>query len=178
MDKVNWYRQGMSVLHFAPERIFRRLFSAFEDIDYWAVDLDPNRYAKIRRTVDITDIPFDDNSFDLIMCMHVLEHVPDDRKALRELHRVLKPKTGIAFLNVPISKQALENPEYNTPELRLKYYGHKDHVRRYSYDSYLQRLIEAGFTDIQVFSSEGTKEEIIKRYGLRKDGKTFLCRKE
>lgn len=178
MDKVNWYHKGMRVLHFAPEQVFHKLFSSFADIDYWSVDLNPNSYkGKIRKAVDITNISFDDNSFDLIMCMHVLEHIPDDRKAMSELYRVLKPN-GIAFLNVPLFQKFLENPEYNTPELRAKYYGQFDHVRAYNFDVYSQRLIDSGFVDIKVFTAEGTNEEILERYGLRKHGKTFLCRKE
>ncbi|MBR4642193.1 MAG: class I SAM-dependent methyltransferase [Selenomonadaceae bacterium] len=85
MQKLNWHKQGMRVLHFAPEPIFYQLFSSFKDTDYWPVDLNPEMPG-IRKVVDITDIPFEDNSFDLIMCTHVLEHIPDDRKAMRELY--------------------------------------------------------------------------------------------
>lgn len=176
MQKLNWHKQGMRVLHFAPEPIFYQLFSSFKDIDYWPVDLNPEMPG-IRKVVDITDIPFEDNSFDLIICNHVLEHIPDDGKAGRELYRVLKIG-GIAFLNVPMFDipQTFENPEINTPELRLKYYGQADHVRAYGLD-YPQRLGAAGFS-VQLFTMENTGEKTLRRYGLDKNEKIFLCRKE
>lgn len=177
LQQLDWHRKGMRVLHFAPERIFWQLFSSLKDIDYWPVDLNPNVIG-VRKAVDITEIPFDDDSFDLIMCTHVLEHIPDDRKAISELYRVLKPKTGIAFLNVPIFNipATFENPEYNTPELRLKYFGQADHVRAYGFD-YPQRLQNAGF-NVQLFTMDGVDEKVLRRHGIPKDEKIFLCRKE
>lgn len=174
-QQLNWHRKGMHVLHFAPEMFFHKAFTSFENIDYWPVDLNPDAYG-IRKIVDITDITFEDNSFDLIMCTHVLEHIPDDRKAMRELYRVLKPG-GIAFLNVPMSNEpaTLENPEYNTPELRLKYYWQEDHVRLYGLD-YPQRLSDAGFT-VQLFTMEDMDDKTLKRYGLDRNEKIFLCSK-
>lgn len=179
MQQLNWHRKGMRVLHFAPEPIFYQLFSSFKDIDYWPVDLDPKRYGgMVKKAVDITNITFDDNSFDLIMCTHVLEHIPDEKKALSELHRVLKPKTGIAFLNVPIFNmpKTFEDPAINTPELRLKYYGQADHVRAYGLD-YPKRLAKAGFS-VQMCDIKEMDEKLLKRYGLNRDEKIFLCRKE
>ncbi|MBE8953848.1 MAG: methyltransferase domain-containing protein [Quinella sp. 1Q7] len=179
MQKLDWHRNGMRVLHFAPEPCFYQLFASLKDIDYWSVDLDTKRYkGRVRKKVDITDITFDDDSFDLIMCTHVLEHIPDDRKAMRELYRVLKPKTGIALLNVPLYNipATFENPEYNTPELRLKYFGQADHVRKYGLD-YPQRLQEAGFT-VYPFTPENIDEDTSQLYGIRRNGKYFWCRKE
>lgn len=177
MQKLNWHRAGIRVLHFAPEKIFYQLFKAFGDIDYWTVDLYPEKYGDmVRKAVDITNITFEDDSFDLIMCTHVLEHIPDDNKALNEIHRVLKPKTGIALLNVPISKipVTLEKSEYNTPELRLKYYGHSTHMRKYGLD-YPQRLRNAGF-NVQLFEDINDKDLI--RYGIDKNEKIFWCWKD
>ena len=178
MQQLNWYRKGMRILHFAPEQNFWHIFTSLKDIDYWPVDLDPARYGgRVRKQVDITEIPFDDDNFDLIMCTHVLEHIPDDAKAMRELHRVLKPKTGIALLNVPMFNipATFENPEYNTPELRLKYFGQADHVRKYGLD-YPQRLANAGF-NVQMFTMDGIDEKFLKRHGLSRNEKIFLCRK-
>ena len=176
MQQLNWHKENMRVLHFAPEPIFYQLFTSFKDIDYWPVDLNPNMFG-VRKAVDITNITFDDNSFDLIICNHVLEHIPDDRKSMRELYRVLK-KGGLAFLNVPLFNipTTLEKPEINTPELRLKYYGQADHVRAYGFD-YPQRLGAAGF-NVQLFTMEDTDEKTLRRYGLDKNEKIFLCRKE
>ena len=180
MQQLDWHKPGMRVLHFAPETIFYNLFSSFKDIDYWTVDLNPEIYAgRVRKAVDITNITFDDNSFDLIMCTHVLEHIPDDRKAMSELYRVLKVG-GLALINVPVFNRAqtLENSEYNTPELRSKYYGQFDHVRAYGLD-FPQRLREAGFT-VKEFAVKdmGISETDFKRYGVSKYEKMFLSKKE
>ncbi len=173
MQRLNWHKANMRVLHFAPEGIFKRLFESFKDIDYWPVDLN---LGNLRKAVDITNITFPNESFDLIMCTHVLEHVLDDRKAMSECYRVLKTG-GIALLNVPIFyiPTTFENPEYNTPELRLKYYGQADHVRAYGLD-YPQRLIESGF-NVELVTLKDFNEKLLTRYGVNKNEKIFLCRK-
>ena len=175
MQKLDWHKQGMSVLHFAPEPVFHKLFSSFADIDYWPVDLNP-KMRGVRKAVDITNITFDDETFDLIMCTHVLEHIPDDRKAMSELYRVLK-KGGIALLNVPIFNRphTFENPEYNTPELRLKYFGQDDHVRIYGLD-YPQRLADANFK-VHSFVDK-LDEKTCKHYGISNSEKMYWCTKE
>ncbi len=177
MQNMDWHRKGMRVLHFAPEQGFYQLFSSFKDIEYWPVDLNLNAFG-VKKSVDITNITFDDDSFDLIMCTHVLEHIPDDRKAMRELYRVLKPKTGIAFLNVPMFNLPVtfEDPAINTPELRLKYYGQEDHVRLYGLD-FSQRLAKAGFS-VQMCDIEDMDDKLVRRHGLKRTEKIFLCRKE
>ena len=105
-------------------------------MEYVSADLDsPLAMAN----VDITDLPFDDESFDLILCSHVLEHVHDDRLAMRELRRVLKPD-GWALLLVPISADVtFEDPSIVRPSDRLRLFGQADHVRRYGPD-YVDRL--------------------------------------
>lgn len=175
MQKLDWHKENMRVLHFAPERIFYRLFSSFKDIEYWPVDLNPKMFG-VKKAVDITNITFDDNFFDLIMCTHVLEHIPDDKKAMSELYRVLKPG-GIALLNVPMrnTPATLENPEYNTPELRLKYYGQADHVRYYGLD-FPDRLSSVGFR-VQRFVFEDMGDKTLNKYGLKKTEKIFWCEK-
>jgi SAM-dependent methyltransferase len=95
--------------------------------------------------MDITNIDYPDQSFDVIYCSHVLEHVQDDRKAMREFYRVLKT-TGWAILLVPITaEKTLEDPSLVGPEERLRVFGQADHVRRYGPD-YVDRLREAGFS--------------------------------
>lgn len=168
-------KQGGRMLHFAPEAVLYKIFSAQENIDYWPVDINPNMPG-IRKVVDITDIPFEDNSMDIIICNHVLEHIPDEKRALSELRRVLAP-AGFAFLNVPIIKaKTLENPDYNTPELRFRYYGQDDHVRAYGKD-YPERLRSAGFkVEIVEIRNIVSPEEIVK-YGLSESETIYLCRK-
>ena len=175
MQKLDWHKENMRVLHFAPERVFYNVFSSFKDIDYWPVDLNPKMFG-VKKAVDITDITFDDNFFDLIMCTHVLEHIPDDKKAMSELYRVLKPG-GLALLNVPMrnTPATLENPEYNTPELRFKYFGQADHVRFYGLD-YVDRLSSVGF-HVHQFMLEDMDEKTLNKYGLKKHEKIFWCEK-
>lgn len=138
------------VLHVAPERcLLKKLEERLED-GYLTADLeDPNAMVKM----DIMHIDYAEESFDVILCSHVLEHVPDDRKALREFHRVLK-QDGWAILLVPITAKAtFEDPSIVDPQERLRLFGQEDHVRRYGLD-YLDRLREAGF-HLQVLGIEG-----------------------
>jgi SAM-dependent methyltransferase len=129
------------VLHVAPERQIRNIFQSLPHIDYLSVDLDKR---SAMQQMDITDIPLMENSFDVIYCSHVLEHIPDDRKAMSELHRVLSPR-GWAILQVPLrGEKTQEDPNATTPEDRLRLYGQEDHVRIYGRD-YKDRLEEAGF---------------------------------
>ncbi len=90
--------KSLKVLHFAPEKILTQLFRSYTSIDYLSADLNP---AKAMVKQDITGTTFNDNAFDIIFCAHVLEHIPDDGKAMRELRRILKPD-GFAILQVPI----------------------------------------------------------------------------
>lgn len=177
-EYLDWHKKGMKILDFVSEPVFYKLFSSLKDVDYWPVDMIQKKFrTEVRATIDITNIPFDSDSFDLIMCNYIMEFLPDDKKAMSEIHRVLKPKTGLAFLNVPIRgvPRTVENPEYNTPELRFKYYGNKDHMRHYALD-YPERLAKAGF-NVQSFAVKDMEDKIIKRYSLNKRDTTFLCRK-
>ncbi|PSB01605.1 SAM-dependent methyltransferase [Merismopedia glauca CCAP 1448/3] len=133
----------LKILHFAPEFVFRERFSIMPNLEYITADLnDPA--VDIR--IDITNIPYPDNTFNVILCSHVLEHVPDDRQAMSELWRVLKPG-GWAFLQVPIDSsltETFEDPTITLPSDRLCHYGQEDHVRMYGLD-YPDRLEAAGF---------------------------------
>ena len=177
LNSLRVERRGMKILHFAPEPIFHKRFSSIPDVDYYPVDLNPKAFG-IRQVVDITDIPFDDDIFDLIMATHVLEHIPDDRKAMSELYRVLKPNKGIALLTVPIfnTPNTFENPEYNTPELRLKYYGQADHVRKYGLD-YPDRLRTVKFSVEEITLGKFLSDNDLKKFGVSKNEKFHICRK-
>ena len=129
------------MLHFAPERQIMRRLAAFRYIEYCSADL---RSPIARHHMDITELAFPSRYFDAIYCSHVLEHVPNDRKAMAELYRVLKPG-GWAILQVPIQGETtLEDPNVTTPEERTRLYGQEDHVRQYGRD-YRNRLDAAGF---------------------------------
>ncbi len=129
------------MLHVAPEVCLEPKFREYLGNNYLTADLyNPNAMVKM----DITDIQYPDQSFDCIYCSHVLEHVQDDKRAMREFFLVLK-NDGWAILLVPItSEQTIEDPSITDPEERLKVFGQQDHVRRYGLD-YIDRLREAGF---------------------------------
>ena len=142
-----------TVLHVAPEYGILSRLRACKTIHYVGVDLVPDNYrgtAEVARC-DITAIDYGDQSFDLVICSHVLEHIPDDRLAMRELFRVLKP-SGTAILQVPISaslQRTVEDPHLTDPKERERRFGQYDHVRIYGAD-YPARLCEAGFV-VEIF---------------------------
>jgi SAM-dependent methyltransferase len=131
------------VLQIAPDFAFFRRLSQLPLVDYVTGDL--QRSPMISDRIDITAIPFGDASFDLILCSHVLEHVPDDRTAARELRRVLRPD-GIALLQHPLVDRPTtdEDPSVVDSDERLRRWGQADHVRAYGRD-YVDRLAAAGF---------------------------------
>jgi ubiquinone/menaquinone biosynthesis C-methylase UbiE len=151
-------------LHVAPEYCFIKRFKALEKLDYITADLE-SPLADVK--MDIQDMPFEDNTFDVAICNHTLEHVDDDLKAMKEFHRVLKPG-GWAILNSPINENrqtTYEDPSITDPAEREKHFGQRDHVREYGLD-YTDRLARAGFTiDTQEPLNELSDEEI-QRYGL------------
>ena len=136
-------------------------------------------YPKVSLKIDVTDIPANNNSFDVILCNHVLEHVPSDSKAMSELFRVLKPG-GWAILQVPVSlslDKTYENPSVTSEADRIIEFGQKDHVRVYARDDYFRRLKRAGFA-IEVFNfvkDYGEKEA--EKYGLSKKEEVYVCSK-
>src|SRR3546814_10270765 len=123
----------MRVLHFAPEVAVRRFVDQSSFADYTSADLDP---SKAMRQVNIEAMNLDDESFDVIICSHVLEHV-DHRKALREMYRVLSPG-GFAVLMFPIIEawtETYEDPRYQgTPEARIAHYAQDDHIKYFGLD--------------------------------------------
>ncbi len=142
-NKTNLFSDTLKVLHVAPELCLIPLFESHSNIDYLSADL-VSKSAKIK--MDITAINYPDNSFDVVICNHVLEHVDEDRKAMKELYRVLKPG-GWGILQTPISltlEKTIEDSSITEPDERLKAFGQPDHVKLYSLD-YLTRLEESGF---------------------------------
>jgi SAM-dependent methyltransferase len=135
---------GARVLHVAPEPGLARRLRAL-DIDYLSVDLDSPHAMK---RCDITAIPEPDGAFDVVICNHVLEHIPDDRQAMRELRRVLRPG-GLAVLQHPVYDRPDTYEDFSVvdPAERLRVFGQEDHVRIYGWDM-LDRLRAAGFEDI------------------------------
>ena len=176
-ENTSIFKENIKLLHLAPEKIFYDIFRNQENINYLTADLN-DKPPRVMEKMDIQDIQYPDNTFDFIYCSHVLEHVPDDRKALDELYRVLKPNGKAIFL-VPLDRsidKTLEDPSYNTPALRLKHYAQSDHLRLYGPD-FTNRLEDVGFkilTDHIEFSEDMDKEDL-KRYGIDKGITFFYC---
>ena len=170
------------LLHFAPELSFYSIFSNTDFIDYYPCDFSPERYnykgnARVHK-VDITQIPFEENYFDVIICNHVLEHIIDDRLAMRELYRVLKPN-GWAYLQVPIEENretTFEDPTIISPIDRENIFGQNDHVRIYGQD-YKNRLESVGFEVTRDEFINSFSENEIYRYGLMQDEYIYFAKK-
>lgn len=170
-QRPDFFTRPRRLLHVAPEVALERPVRALRNIDYVSVDI--GRAAMIR--ADITDLPFADESFDAIICICVLEHVPDDAKAMRELHRVMKPG-GFGIVQVPIHVDLAETYEdwtITTPEGRRAAFEQDDHVRLYGRD-YRDRLTTAGF-DVTVDDFPRTRPvEMVERYSLNPDEDLYV----
>jgi len=161
------------MLHFAPEAALSHTFRSLTGMTYLSSDLE----ADVADTqVDITQLPFPDSSFDIIYCSHVLEHVPDDRKAMREIRRVLRP-SGWAVLQVPIKgRRTYEDWSITAPEDRQRVFGQSDHVRFYGND-FSERLTQQGFQVMEdSFASKLPLRELVQ-FGITPQERIYLCRK-
>lgn len=157
------------VLHVAPEQGYVGPLRRALGGGYVTADIEP---GKAQLPLDICDNPFRDGYFDVILCSHVLEHVPDDRRAMREFCRVLSPK-GWALLQVPMYQHPTEEDlNEKDPEERLRRFGHREHVRRYGPD-FADRLRESGFT-VELLQTPAwcSAEEITK---MKLFANTTLC---
>ena len=126
--------------------------------------------------MDITDIPHPDDSFDVIYCSHVFEHIPDDRRAMSELFRVLRP-SGWAVLLVPITtEETIEDASATDSETRLRLFGQEDHVRRYGPD-FADRLRESGFRVEKFSAGDFLDKEELHRMAVHTEaaGVIFYC---
>jgi len=174
-EETNIFDKKIKMLHFAPEIVLAEIFSKMDNIEYLPVDINPDMHD-VKEKMDIQDIKYEDNTFDIIYCSHVLEHVSNDKKAMEELYRVLKPG-GKAIIQVPLNpnyKETYEDPSFNTPELRLKHYGQSDHVRHYGLD-FKEKLENVGFKVSDNFIID-MDEKSVKKYGITNEN-LFDCTK-
>ena len=163
------------LLHIAPEKLLSERLREVPGLEYLSSD-QGNLGAMVR--MDITAIECPRDCFDVILCVHVLEHIPEDRKAMAELFRVLKPG-GWAILQVPITAEvSFEDPSATSPEDRVRVFGQFDHVRRYGMD-YRGRLEGAGFAVDWVRGTDEFSPDEVRRYGLLSDEDQgiWVCRK-
>lgn len=165
-NETDFFSAEKKVLHFAPEQCFLKRFKNLEHIDYTTTDLE-SPIADVK--ADICKLPFEDNSYDVILCNHVLEHIPDDTKAMQELYRVLKPG-GYGVFQIPQDLSRAETFEDNSiidKKKRAKIFGQYDHVRVYGRD-YFDTLRRIGFKVDEVDYTSQLSEEDIEKYCLAK----------
>lgn len=139
------FLKNKKILHVAPEIPIKEFLST-SSADYYDIDLNPN---KARYREDITALSFCNDFFNYIICIHVLEHICEDIKAMQEMYRVLK-KGGTAFLSVPFQKEAYEDNTIVDPNLRKIAFGQCDHVRWYNLPLFVSRLNSVGFDTQQI----------------------------
>ena len=160
-----------TLLHIAPEvalkRKFERHYGKEHAESYLTADLE-SPLAKLH--FDVQQIPLEDESIDVVICNHILEHVEDDRKALRELHRILrKGGWGVVLVPQDYEREAtFEDDSITSPEERAKIFGQYDHRRIYGRD-YAERVRECGFEVEEIEYEKRLSEEEVKQYSTGKE---------
>lgn len=167
--------KNYKVLHIAPEKNLFEIFIASKFNEYVCGDLftEGYSYPDYIQKIDLLGIPYKDDYFDLIICNHVLEHIENDEKAIKEIYRVLK-HSGKAILQVPISKlikKTYKDASILSPEKKEEHFGQFDHVRIYGLD-YLERLKKQGFK-VQVINISNK----YKKFGLNKKEDLYITTK-
>ncbi len=174
--KTDFFTAKKEVLHIAPELCFMKKFEELHGEAYITADLE-SPLAKVK--MDVHRIPFEENTFDVVFCNHVMEHVTDDIKAMSEIRRVLRPG-GWAILQIPLfyplKETTYEDTSITDPKEREIAFGQDDHVRMYGKD-YPERLRQAGFRVKEDNFIQELKEEEVKRYALPKDEVIYFCEK-
>lgn len=173
-DKTNLFRDELRLLHVSPKYSLLRRLKRMENLQYTAVDLYARPHMDVQ--MNLAAVPFRSDTFDALICIHVLEHVKDDRHAIQELYRMVKPG-GWAFISVPIrfDQPTYEDPTITTAEGRRQAFGERSHYRVYGHDL-AERLQSCGF-EIQVYLGEDIDPQKMAKYGLLDDETVFLCKR-
>lgn len=176
-NKIRFFNEKLKVLHIAPEICFMKRFEKMDNLDYVTADIE-SPLAKVK--MDIHHIPFDENTFDVVLCNHVMEHVDNDLIAMKEIFRVLKTG-GWAIIQVPffhpVPDRTYEDRSITLRGDREKVFGQDDHVRKYGKD-YTDRLRLAGFDVKEDNYIQDIDHELVARYALPADEIIYLCRKD
>ncbi|HSP11321.1 MAG TPA: methyltransferase domain-containing protein [Salegentibacter sp.] len=174
-NETDFFTRNLKVLHFAPEQAFYKRFRKLKNLHYTTTDLN-SPLADVK--ADICDLPFSDNEFDFILCNHVLEHIPDDTKAMQEIYRILKPG-GTAILQIPQElnrEKTFEDDSITDKKEREKIFGQYDHVRIYGRD-YFDKLRSIGFSVEEVDYTQELSPKEIDKYRLAEGEIIPVCYK-
>ena len=166
LNETDFFTAQKKVLHFAPEQAFYKRFRKMKNLEYITTDLN-SPLADVK--ADICNLPFKDDEFDIILCNHVLEHIPDDTKAMQELYRVMKVG-GMGIFQIPqdLSREkTFEDNSITDRSERAKIFGQYDHVRIYGRD-YFDKLRKIGFKVEEVDYTSTLSDDDIKKYCLAK----------
>jgi predicted SAM-dependent methyltransferase len=173
--ETDFFQTPAKVLHMAPEKAFLSRLKKMSHLDYTTCDLE-SPLADIK--ADICDLPFADASFDWVLCNHVLEHIPNDTKAMEELFRVLKPG-GTALLQVPLDPKrevTFEDNNVTDKAERTKIFGQYDHVRVYGMD-YFEKLRKTGFEVVELQYGKSLTADERKRFAVVENEYIPLCKR-
>ncbi len=166
--------QDLRLLHLSPRRCIERRLRSKRNIQYVASDIEKHPLVDV--IFDLASAPFTSETFDALVCIHVLEHVENDREAMSEMYRVLR-SGGWALITVPLRLGSLtyEDPGVVDPEERRLAFGETSHVRWYGSDV-VDRIEAAGFT-VDLDLAEDLSDEVVDRYGLLRDENVLFCTK-
>jgi SAM-dependent methyltransferase len=168
--------RNIRLIDFAPAYPLSRKIRAYPFVDYHSADLSR---ADVQEHIDLTDIKYPAQSFDVFICSHIFEHIPDDRRAMRELHRILKPGGfGLVLVPLVVGVDAThEDPAIESKELRWKYFGMGDHVRQYGKGDFIERLTGAGFFVDQLGVGYFGRETF-RRAGIAENSVLYVVRRD
>jgi SAM-dependent methyltransferase len=165
-NETDIFSKSCKVLHLAPEQAFYKRFKKMKNLEYTTADL----YSPLADVkADITNLPFENNSFDVVLCNHVLEHIKDDTKAMQELYRVMKPGAWGIF-QIPLDRNrtsTFEDDSITDKAERTRIFGQYDHVRVYGLD-YFDKLRTIGFTVKALDYSATLSKDKTAKYALEK----------
>ncbi|WP_255566951.1 class I SAM-dependent methyltransferase [Flavobacterium litorale] len=174
-NETDFFTAPKKVLHFAPEQAFYKRFRKQRNLQYTTTDLN-SPLADVK--ADICNLPFKDSSYDVILCNHVLEHIPDDTKAMQELYRVLKPG-GMGIFQIPQDlnhETTFEDDSITDAKERARIFGQYDHVRVYGRD-YFNKLRSIGFEVVEEDYTNKLPQQDVARYCLAKGEIIPVCYK-
>ena len=174
-NKTNFFTDKLKFLHIAPEYCFIKIFKGMKNLDYLTADL-ISPWADIK--MDVHKIPFEENSFDVIICNHVLEHVDDYNKVMKEFFRVMKPG-GWGIFQVPVdynNANTIEDKSVTDPRERERLYWQSDHLRLFGRD-YGDKLAAAGFKVTESNYINEIDPNLVNRYALDKNEIVYYCQK-